>query len=192
MAALAAATACSSDLGQPVEQIAIPRVDKMPGIPQPYKIIDWKQKALDFDNYVFDFNSTLPAGPQIWIDNAQRNFPQPTFGIYTAMKDDRQGPDRNGGEFHESLNTLHVLISAGLMGIDKRNQDGYNYVRMVQNYFNRDNGWNIVMNNTCPDVALLGGGYGRDWWYDVYPNILYYAVCDLFPGVEGLRKYSAP
>ncbi len=181
-----AALICSCcGYGSKTEQVSISRVDRMPAIPQPYKIIDWKQKAIDFDNYVFDFNSTLPAGPQIWIDNAQRNFPQATFGIYTAMKDDRQGPKRNGGEFHESLNTLHVLISAGLMGIDKTNQDGYNYVKMVQNYFNKDNGWNIVMNNTCPDVALLGGGYGRDWWYDVYPNILYYAVCELFPDVEG-------
>jgi hypothetical protein len=41
------------------------------------------------------------------------------------------------------------------------------------------------MNNTCPEVALLGGGYGRDWWYDVYPNILFYAVSEVFPGVEG-------
>ena len=172
--------------GMPVEQEAISRVELMANFPEPYKMIDWKQKALDFESYAFDFNSTLPAGPVIWIDNAQRNFPQPTFGLYTAMADDRQGPDRNNGEFHESLNTLHALISAGLMGIDKTTSpEGYNYVKMVQNYFNKDNGWNIVMNNTCPDVALLGGGYGRDWWYDVYPNLLYYAVCELFPGVEG-------
>lgn len=186
VAALAACSCAQAPIGQPVEQEAISRVEMMADFPQPYKMLDWKQKALDYDSYAFDFNSTLPAGPVIWIDNAQRNFPQATFGLYTAMADDRQGPDRNNGEFHESLNTLHALISAGLMGIDKTSSpEGYNYVKMVQNYFNKDNGWNIVMNNTCPDVALLGGGYGRDWWYDVYPNILYYAVCELFPGVEG-------
>lgn len=59
---------------------------------------------------------------------------------------------------------------------------------MVQNYFNSDNGWNIVMNNTTPSVALLGGGYGRDWWYDVLPNALYYAICDVFPNVDGAEK----
>jgi hypothetical protein len=53
---------------------------------------------------------------------------------------------------------------------------------MAQNYFNSENGWNIMMNNTNPAVAALGGGYGRDWWYDVFPNVLFYAVCDLFPG----------
>ena len=189
ISALAASACCWQGEGQPVAQETISRVELMANFPQPYKMIDWKQKALDFDSYAFDFNSTLPAGPVIWIDNAQRNFPQPTFGLYTAMADDRQGPDRNNGEFHESLNTLHALISAGLMGIDKTTSpEGYNYVKMVQNYFNKDNGWNIVMNNTCPDVALLGGGYGRDWWYDVYPNILYYAVCELFPGVDGAEE----
>ncbi len=186
-AALSAVGCCrNAEIGTPVEQAEISRVNLMADFPQPYKMMDWKQKALDFESYAFDFNSTLPAGPVIWIDNAQRNFPQATFGLYTAMADDRQGPNRNNGEFHESLNTLHALLSAGLLGIDKTTSpEGYNYVKMVQNYFNKDNGWNIVMNNTCPDVALLGGGYGRDWWYDVYPNVLYYAVSELFPGVDG-------
>ena len=83
---------------------------------------------------------------------------------------------------------MAAILGAGLVGIDKTNQDGYNYVKMVQNYFNSDNGWNIVMNNTTPSVALLGGGYGRDWWYDVLPNALYYAICDVFPNVDGAEK----
>ena len=59
---------------------------------------------------------------------------------------------------------------------------------MVQNYFNSDTGWNIVMNNTTSSVGSKGGGYGRDWWYDVLPNALYYAVCDVFPHVEGAEE----
>lgn len=113
---------------------------------------------------------------------------QTTFGLYTAIKDIRQGKNANKREFHESLNSLAAILGAGLVGIDKTNQDGYNYVKMVQNYFNSDNGWNIVMNNTTPSVALLGGGYGRDWWYDVLPNALYYAICDVFPNVDGAEK----
>ena len=181
-----AALSCTAAYyGEPVAQHSIPRVEKMAAFPQPYKILDWKQKALDFDAYAFDFNSTLPAGPVIWLDSARRNVDQVTFGLYTAMKDSRQGPHNNNGEFHESLNILHTLLGAGLNGIDKTNQHGFNFVKMSQNYFNSDNGWNIVMNNTCPEVALLGGGYGRDWWYDVYPNILFYAVSEVFPGVDG-------
>ena len=182
---LAALSCTATYYGEPVAQHSISRVEKMAAFPQPYKILDWKQKALDFDAYAFDFNSTLPAGPVIWLDSARRNVDQVTFGLYTAMKDSRQGPHNNNGEFHESLNILHTLLGAGLNGIDKTKQNGFNFVKMSQNYFNSDNGWNIVMNNTCPEVALLGGGYGRDWWYDVYPNILFYAVSEVFPGVEG-------
>ena len=168
-----------TNFGDPVKQVSISRIDQMPNLPEPYKILDWRKKALDFDAYVFNFDTRICGNPVIWLDSAQRNIPQTTFGLYTAVNDSRQG------EFHESLNSLAALLGGGLVGIDKTSQNGYNYVKMVQNYFNSDNGWNIVMNNTCPEVALLGGGYGRDWWYDVFPNVLYYAVCDVFPGVSG-------
>ena len=174
-----------TNFGDPVKQVSISRIDQMPNLPEPYKILDWRKKALDFDAYVFNFDTRICGYPFIWLDSAQRNIPQTTFGLYTAVNDSRQGPKNNNGEFHESLNSLAALLGGGLVGIDKTSQNGYNYVKMVQNYFNSDNGWNIVMNNTCPEVALLGGGYGRDWWYDVFPNVLYYAVCDVFPGVSG-------
>lgn len=172
------------NFGEAVRQISIPRVDLMPDIPSPYKMLDWKQKAKQFDAFAFDFNPKSPLGAMIWLDNNQRNLPQITFGLYTAVKDVRQGAENNNGEFHESLNSLAAILGAGLVGIDKTQQNGYNYVKMIQNYFNSDTGWNIVMNNTCPEVALLGGGYGRDWWYDVFPNVLFYNVCDVFPDVE--------
>ena len=176
------------DLGGPVVQTEISRISQMPQIPSPYKMLDWKQKALDFDAYVFNEETRLFGKPVLWYDNACRNSGQTTFGLYTAVNDVRQGPEANHGEFHESLNTITALIGSTLVGIDKTFQNGKNYVKMVQNYFNTDNGWNIIMNNTCPEVALLGGGYGRDWWYDVFPNVLYYALCDLYPEVEGAEK----
>lgn len=181
---------CTSniDLGTPVEQVTINRIDSMPDIPVTYQMLDWKKKARDFDKFVFDWENTSKVGPLIGLDNARRNIDQPTFGLYTAVKDIRQGKNVNNGEFHESLNSLVAILGAGLVGIDKTNQDGYNYVKMAQNYFNSDTGWNIVMNNTTSSVGSKGGGYGRDWWYDVLPNALYYAVCDVFPGVDGAES----
>jgi hypothetical protein len=176
---------CTQPEPMVVTQVAIERVVGMPNQPTPYKMLAWKEKAINFDRYVFDRGATGDYMPLIWIDSAQRNIAQNTFGLFTVIGDIRQGPDNNGGEFHEALASLGALMSAGLVGLDKTNQDGYNYVKMVQNYFNSDNGWNIIMNNTNPEVAMLGGGYGRDWWYDVFPNVLYYAVCELYPNVDG-------
>jgi hypothetical protein len=171
--------------GQPIEQSHIKRVECMPSMPQPYQMVDWKEKAKSFDHFIFDWQNKSKTGPMIWLDDNRRNIDQTTFGLYTALKDIRQGKYVNNGEFHESLNSLSAILGAGLVGIDKTNQDGYNYVKMIQNYFNSETSWNIMMNNTTPSIALLGGGYGRDWWYDVFPNALYYALCDVFPGVEG-------
>jgi hypothetical protein len=176
---------CTTQSQTPVKELSISRVESMPNQPQPYKMLDWHEKAVNFDEAIFDFDATGEFRPFIWLDSAKRNLPQTTFGLYTVIGDVRQGPDKNNGEFHEAINSLGALMSAGLVGIDKRDQKGYNFVKMVQNYFNTDNGWNIMMNNTCPEVALLGGGYGRDWWYDVFPNVLYYAVSELQPNVEG-------
>lgn len=185
---LASCSGNGNNFGEKVKQFSIHRVDSMPDMPETYKMLDWKQKAQKYDQFIFDWNNKSEVGPLIWLDDARRNMDQTTFGLYTAIKDIRQGKNANNGEFHESLNSLAAILGAGLVGIDKTNQDGYNYVKMVQNYFNSDNGWNIVMNNTTPSVALLGGGYGRDWWYDVLPNALYYAICDVFPNVDGAEK----
>lgn len=141
---------------KPVRQVSVQRIDSMPDMPGSYRMIDWKAKAKAFDAYVFDWNNTDKMGPLIWKDDARRNVDQTTFGLYTAIGDVRQGPDNNGGEFHEALNSMAAILGAGLCGIDKTSQNGYNYVRMLQNYFNRDNGWNIVMNNTNPPCLQLG------------------------------------
>jgi len=176
-------TACNFYDGE-IGQFGLTKVNEMPDHPSPYKMLDWNEKAINFDEVVFNHRTDSPGEPMIWLDSAGRNFSQTTFGLFTVIGDVRQGPDVNNGEFHEAINSLGALLGAGLVGIDKTRQNGFNYVKMVQNYFNSDNGWNIMMNNTSEEIAMLGGGYGRDWWYDVYPNLLYYAVSDLFTGVE--------
>jgi len=182
---LALMAGCSIPTENLIQQKEISRIETMPNHPEPYKMLNWQEKAINFDHLVFNWNATGDYRPFIWLDNNQRNINQSTFGLYTVIGDIRQGPEANNGEFHEALTSLGALMSAGLVGIDKRNENGYNYVKMIQNYFNTANGWNIMMNNTSADVALLGGGYGRDWWYDVFPNVLFYAICELHPEVDG-------
>ncbi len=181
---LAGIYSCNSQTGVPVAQTSLPRIDQMPAVPQPLKIIDWKKKTLQFDSLVFNFDNKASYGSLIWLDSSRRNIDQVTYGLYTVIGDVRQGPEHNNGEFHEALCSLGSLLSAGLNGIDKTSQHGFNYVKMAQNYFNSTTKWNIVMNNTNPTVAMAGGGYGRDWWYDVYPNVLFYGVANIFPKVE--------
>ena len=173
----------------PVVQQNISRVDKMADLPQPLQIIDYRQLALKFDSTVYDFNAKGKFWPMVWIDSSKKNFPQNVVGLYTAVADVRQGTN-NKGMFHESLATMGAVLGATLVGIDKSNQQNLNYVGMLKNYFNKETGWNIMMNNTCPEVALLGGGYGRDWWYDVYPNVLFYSICDKYPNQSDFTEIA--
>lgn len=172
-----------------VKQQQLQRVNQMPFLPTPLQIIDYKKLALQFDKTVYDFNAKGKFWPLIWIDSSKKNFPQNVVGLYTALADVRQGTN-NKGIFHEALATMGATLGASLVGIDKINQKGLNYVGMLKNYFNKETGWNIMMNNTCPEVALLGGGYGRDWWYDVYPNVLFYAIYNQYPNEPGFTEIA--
>jgi len=172
--------ACSFSQAQ-IKQLKLSRVEEMANLPQPLQIIDWKLLAQNFDKTIYDFKARGEYWPMVWMDSTNKNFKQPVMGIYTAVGDVRQGKLHNKGMFHEALANMGSVLGASLIGIDKSKQNGMNYAAMLKNYFNRDTKWNIMMNNTAPEVALLGGGYGRDWWYDVYPNVLFYAICEQYP-----------
>jgi hypothetical protein len=175
------------EVASPVNQVSLKRVDSMPNLPQPFKILDFNQLAKDYDKLVYDRNQTGDYWPLIWKDNSRKNVDQETYGIYTAMGDARQGIEHYDGIFHESLASIGSVLGGSLVGIDKSKQKDENYVGMLKNYFNSETKWNIMMNNTCPEVAQLGGGYARDWWYDVYPNVMFYAVADFYPEENGYK-----
>jgi hypothetical protein len=69
---------CSSQLGDGVISTPLPRIEQMPNMPEPYLIIDWSKKAMAFDSLVYNFNSTEPFGPLIWLDSSRRNIDQVT------------------------------------------------------------------------------------------------------------------
>ena len=158
-------TAILSGCGQSEQskQVVIDRIAIMPNLPEPFKMMDWSEQAHHYDQYVFNHDLKGENMPFIWLDSAKRNTPQNTFGLYTVIGDVRQGP-KGSKEFHEALCTMGSLLGAGLVGIDKTNQNGFNYVKMTQNYFNSANGWNIMMNTPTPAscywvevMAAIGG-----------------------------------
>jgi hypothetical protein len=173
-----------------MEQKNIPRVDQMADIPRPFQIIDYKKMAVDFDRKVFDFTPQDSFWPLVWIDHARHNTDEPVVGVFTTIGDSRQGAMVQGGTFHESLGMMGAVLGASLVGIDKTNQGDFNYVRMLKTYFNVETGWNIMQNNTNPQAGSLGGGYARDWWYDVFPNLLFYAIYDLHPNEKDFESMA--
>lgn len=149
-------------------QVNIPRIELMGNEPTPYLMRNWAQVAKQYDAFVYDVTKTGQYLPFIKITNGGVNYPQDekfTMSTYVGSP---------GG--NEAINVLPSLVGASLMSIDKTNQFGKNWVKMSYDFFNKANGENIYLNNA-------GASSGGDWWYDIMPNVYFYQLYDLYPGL---------
>ncbi|MBK9015725.1 MAG: laminin G [Saprospiraceae bacterium] len=155
-----------------VTQITIPRIAQMPNEPAPFNVRDWRQVAMKYDSFVYDINKTGQYLPFVTLQTSGLNYPQnPAFGLHTYV-----GTNSPNGK--EAINILPSLVGATLVGADKSNQYGQNWVLMSQDFFNKNNGEFIYGNNP-------GSSSGGDWWYDIMPNIYFYQLYDLYPTQAG-------
>jgi hypothetical protein len=182
------------DLQSGAAQIAIPRVDRMPNIPSPYKMRDWRQAAVDLDAYAFDLNAKGPSLPLVWIDKSHVNFDEDTFGLYSTVDDPRAGPIENKGQYHDAICDMPAVIGATLVGIDKRNQGGRNWVSMSKAYFGKASGQNVFMTFERDFSYKVGNGLGIDFWVDTLPTMFFSQLVDQYPHepqFEQLMRTSA-
>jgi len=186
--------ASAAVIAGPSAQIAISQVERMPNIPQPFKMRDWRQTALDLDAYVFDLNATGPHMPLVWIDKTRVNFPEDTFGLYTTIDDPRAGPVENKGQYHDALCDMPAVIGATLVGIDKRNQHGRNWVAMSKAYFGKASGQNVFQTFERDFSYKVGNALGIDFWVDTLPSMFFAQLVDQYPHepqFEELMRISA-
>jgi len=152
------------------QQINIDRIEQMPNLPLPYEIRDWKQVTIGYDSFVFDFNLSGQYLPLVWLNTNTINYPNHnSFGLHTVV-----GTLFPGSA--EAINLLPAVISASLVGLDKSDQDGYNWVLMSEEYFNKQNGADVYLNHPT-------GSNWDDWWYDTMPNIFFYQLYDMYPNI---------
>ncbi len=167
----------SSNLQGQSNQIAVPRIEKMPNLPAPYNLRNWKQVARQYDSFVYDVTKTGQYLPLVSIGAAGVNYPQnKTIKLLTYV---------GSPSGSEAINVLPSLVGATLVGNDKSNQFGQNWLLMSQDFFNKANGENIYLNNA-------GASSGGDWWYDLMPNVFFYQLYDLYPnaGIEANSQFS--
>ncbi|NQT37871.1 MAG: hypothetical protein HQ581_10300 [Planctomycetes bacterium] len=183
--------ACGAEVGKADDaggcpQIDVPLIEKMPNIPKPLKMRDWKQVAKDFDELVFDFSAEGENFPLIWIDRSHINNDDDGFGIPTTIGDPRQGPGMFGGASHGAIDCIGSVLSATYVGIDKSDQHGLNFVRMCKNYYHTASGRDVVLYFTNDDVAFIGAGMQFDFWVDLLPNVLFFRLVHLYPDEQEL------
>ena len=155
-------------------QISIPKIDQMPNMPSSYQMRDWQQVAHQFDAFVFDFGKTGQYLPVPWWDTTSTNLHTGFgFGSYIG----RFG--QNSGTAHEGITCMGAVLGATLAGIDKSNQNGYNWVLMEENYFSSTQ--NLYLNN-------IGGVTGQSFWYETLPSILFYQLNYLYPNTSSFNS----
>ncbi len=151
------------------QQINIYRIEMMPNQPTPYEMRNWKQVTSGYDSLVFDLNLTGQYLPLVWTDGNGVNYPEHNrFGLHSVVGTPHP-------ENAEGINVLAAVVGATLVGIDKSNQNGFNWVLMCEEFFNKRPEENVYLNNFV-------GNSGNDWWYDTMPNIFFYQLYDLYPG----------
>jgi len=172
---------CITVSESPGQQRTIDRIELMPRKPSPYLMKDWKALAQAYDRLTFDFNARGKYLPLIWWDNSRLNLDRVTFGLPSYV-----GDPRVTSTSHEAINCMGAVLGATISGIDKAHGP-QNWVLMEEQYFNRGNGENLVLNRTSTHS-------GQSFWYEVWPHVLFYALADRYPGtgeMETIMKTTA-
>jgi hypothetical protein len=156
-------------------QINISRVEQMPNHPAPYLMLDWKEVATQYDAFIFNQDMTGTYLPVLTLKATGRNYPELKpiqLDTYVGTTSSTQA---------EAINIIPSIVSASLMGIDKSNQNGVNWVEKIKDFYNSANGQNVYLNGS-------NSSSGNDWWYDLMPNVFFYQVYDLYPATPGFEN----
>ncbi len=157
------------------QQININRIEQMTNMPVPYEMRNWKQTAQGYDNFIFNLNLTGQYLPLIWLNNNTINYPEHnSFGLHTVV-------GTTAPSSSEAINLLPAVVGATLSGIDKSNQNGYNWVLMCEEYFNKANNADVYLNHP-------NGSNWDDWWYDIMPNVFFYQLYDQYPSTGDFQN----
>lgn len=140
-------------------------------IPSDYLLMDFRKRALAFDRLVFDENREGPYLPLNWEDTTYESFGLPAYvGDGRMYKDGEQ----------EAVTVIASVLSATQLGIDKSNQNGINYVKMISAFYSEEE--KIILNNPS------GSSETTSMWYLLYPAILFAQVSILYPEETDLRN----
>lgn len=103
------------------EQLAIPRVQRMPQLPEPLVVRDWPQVAKQYYELLLNPATRLDGNPLVVVDTNANQFKIPSF-VGTKPGD-------------EALTCLAPVIGAKLVGLNPADLYGFNYVESAKNWY---------------------------------------------------------
>ncbi len=164
----------------PQPQIAIPYVNSLPNQPVNYSMIDWNQRARDFDSFVFNASATGQYLPLLQWDTTHHNMSTNSFKLpaYVGMKYALLDGDQ------EAVVGLSSVLGASLAGIDKSNQSGggysnVNFVDMTRNFYTSEG---IIFNKPHNSVGFTSRE--QEFWYTLNVTVQFAQLVDLYPSTS--------
>ena len=165
-----------TDMG--IGQKSLRGAEKMLGIIENYQTLDFRKMAEELDAELYSFsenssyvpmdeNTYAPIG--YWDDTgASRSFGIPSYiGHYSGNV--TNGTVTPGTQ--EGVTVISSVLGSSLAGKDKSDQNGYDFVDMLKCFYNKAEG--VVLNRK-------GASCGASFWYDLYPQIQYARIYDLY------------
>lgn len=150
----------------------LPSVEKMPDLPQPFILRDWKKVAKDYDEIVFNFDRKGKNFPLIWNDHHRIANDVDGFAIPSFVGDFRQTKQSGG---HEGITSLAAVLGSTLVGIDKSK-----YASMLPLHYHKKDGIGLYLNRV--------GTRGSSYWYDLLPGLLFYHIYPKYRDIPGFRE----
>lgn len=164
-------------------QIPFKVIDSLPNMPSPYRMKDWKKIAVEQDHFIYNLKIRGKFLPLGWWDDEHINFPIRSFGLPSYVGELREGKLVNGGNrsTYESLPVLGSIIGASLVGIDKSNYHGVDFVTMCKQFYNKSNGSDLILNT-------VNSKAGNSFWYEIWPGMAFNMLVDLYPHNDDISK----
>lgn len=163
----------SPPIARATEQIALPRVERLPAQPPGFKLLDFDAIARGYDKVVLGPDSKL-----MWRDGTHVNIPTDGVGLPSYV----DHPEMKSGNNHEAITVLGSILGATFAGIDKRS-GATNFAAMSAQYFNSKNGINLVLNRVSTTT-------GQSYWYELFPQILFDAIALRYPEEKRLGEIT--
>ncbi len=108
------------------EQSVIPRVQRMPRLPEPMIVRDWPQVAKQYYKLLLNPATRLDGKPLVVVDTGSKQFKIPPFVGHKPNE--------------EAFTCLAPLIGAKLVGLDPADLYGFNYVQVAKNWYDPNYG----------------------------------------------------
>ena len=168
---------CMSVLGIAADPISTPRIESFPSKPVGYRLIDWRQRSMDYVRYALNPSQQGEYLPLMWWDDSQIEGRETTFGLpsYVGMKGQWQ-VFRNA---HESFVTVGTLNSGTWLGLDMSaypvpgSSVPVNLVRMQKAYY-------LNKNQVFSDSMSGDEPTRQTFFYELSPSILMAPLCDRY------------